>query len=129
MKNCFWILPLIIALEACTSPPKNPWKEIARPSEGPPESIGNYNNGCLKGAVSLYPDGPGYQVMRISRRRFYGHPALIQMIENLALEVRKKKLGAILVGDLSQPRGGLNVGGHASHQNGLDVDIWFSQSD
>ena len=30
-----------------------------------------------------------------------------------------------MVGDLSQPRGGRASGGHASHQTGLDVDLWF----
>jgi len=30
------------------------------------------------------------------------------------------------VGDMSQPRGGPMVFGHAAHQNGLDVDIWFN---
>ena len=31
----------------------------------------------------------------------------------------------LLVGDMSQPRGGPMPTGHASHQIGLDVDIWF----
>jgi penicillin-insensitive murein endopeptidase len=31
----------------------------------------------------------------------------------------------MMVGDLSQPRGGLMSSSHRSHQNGLDVDIWF----
>src|SRR5262249_13916925 len=71
--------------------------------------------------------GKGYQVMRISRRRFYGHPRLIQGIEAIGKEVDKKQLGTLLIGDLAQPRGGPFVGGHASHQNGLDADIWFMQ--
>ena len=40
----------------------------------------------------------------------------------------RKKAGeslGLLVGDLSQPRGGPAAFGHASHQSGLDVDIWF----
>jgi len=32
----------------------------------------------------------------------------------------------ILVGDMSQPRGGPMLTGHASHQIGLDVDIWLT---
>jgi penicillin-insensitive murein endopeptidase len=31
----------------------------------------------------------------------------------------------MLYGDLAQPRGGPMPGGHASHQSGLDADIWF----
>jgi penicillin-insensitive murein endopeptidase len=32
----------------------------------------------------------------------------------------------ILVGDMSQPRGGPMITGHASHQIGLDADIWLT---
>ncbi|MGH6855782.1 MAG: penicillin-insensitive murein endopeptidase, partial [Aestuariivirga sp.] len=32
----------------------------------------------------------------------------------------------LLVGDLAQPRGGPMVSGHASHQVGLDADIWLT---
>ena len=32
----------------------------------------------------------------------------------------------ILVGDISQPRGGPMMTGHASHQIGLDADIWLT---
>ena len=31
-----------------------------------------------------------------------------------------------LVGDMAQPRGGPMISGHASHQIGLDADIWFT---
>ena len=34
--------------------------------------------------------------------------------------------GCILVGDMSQPRGGPMLTGHASHQVGLDADIWLT---
>ena len=39
-----------------------------------------------------------------------------------------KKVGwnGLLVGDMSQPRGGPMITGHASHQVGLDADIWFT---
>src|SRR6201999_434533 len=32
----------------------------------------------------------------------------------------------LLVGDMSQPRGGPMITGHASHQVGLDADIWLT---
>src|SRR3712207_7150232 len=32
----------------------------------------------------------------------------------------------LLVGDMSQPRGGPMLTGHASHQIGLDADIWLT---
>src|SRR5262249_49597327 len=39
-----------------------------------------------------------------------------------------KKIGwnGLLIGDMSQPRGGPMISGHTSHQVGLDADIWFT---
>ena len=31
----------------------------------------------------------------------------------------------LYIGDISQPRGGPMTSGHASHQIGLDADIWM----
>jgi penicillin-insensitive murein DD-endopeptidase len=95
------------------------------PAAGAARSIGDYSAGCLRGAKALPLDGAGYQVMHPSRLRYYGHPALIDFIKTLGRAARAQKLGAMLVGDLSQPRGGRAPGGHASHQTGLDVDIWY----
>jgi penicillin-insensitive murein endopeptidase len=89
------------------------------------QSIGSYNAGCISGAVSLPINGTGYQVMRLSRNRAYGHPDLKQFIENLGQTAAKQHLGELLIGDLGQPRGGPTLSGHRSHQTGLDVDIWF----
>ena len=36
------------------------------------------------------------------------------------------KLGLVVVGDLSQPRGGPTPSGHRSHQTGLDADIGYA---
>src|SRR5215813_12929871 len=46
----------------------------ATPAAGPPEAIGAYERGCLKGAVALPADGPNWQVMRPSRNRAWGQP-------------------------------------------------------
>lgn len=101
------------------------WAKITQPTQGIAQSIGTYNAGCLKGAATLPTDGTGYQVMRLSRKRFYGHPNLTQFIETLAQSVYTQQLGTLLIGDLGQPRGGPTLSGHRSHQTGLDVDIWF----
>lgn len=89
------------------------------------QSIGTYTNGCISGAVSLPLSGAGYQVMRLSRNRFYGHATLIQFIQQLGQVAADQQLGTLLVGDLGQARGGPTPSGHRSHQTGLDVDIWF----
>lgn len=109
----------------------NPWAKVDSPAQiGPiPESIGSYNGGCLSGAVALPINGTGYQVMRLSRNRVFGHPDLKNFIENLGQNVAAEHLGVILVGDLGQVRGGPTPSGHRSHQSGLDVDIWFLLSE
>jgi penicillin-insensitive murein endopeptidase len=89
-------------------------------------AIGAYSGGCLQGAKVLAPSGPGYELLHLGRRRGYGHPALVDYIRRLAGQVKKKKLGVLWVGDLSQARGGPTPTGHRSHQTGLDVDLGFA---
>ncbi len=89
------------------------------------QSIGTYTNGCISGAVALPIEGLGYQVMRLSRKRIYGHPNLIEFIQNLGQTVADQHASNLLIGDLGQHHGGRTPSGHRSHQNGLDVDIWF----
>ena len=101
--------------------------DVASPSPGPPRAIGGYSRGCLEGAVELPADGPNWQVMRPSRRRAWGHPVLIDFIERLAARVPALAgWPGLLVGDVAQPRGGPMLTGHASHQIGLDADIWLT---
>jgi penicillin-insensitive murein endopeptidase len=106
------------------------WSKITQPTKAGvlAQSIGKYDAGCISGAVTLPLDGTGYQVMRLSRKRYFGHPDLIRFIENLGQTAHTKQLGALLIGDLGQPRGGPTLSGHRSHQTGLDVDIWFTLS-
>ena len=102
------------------------WQAETVPTTGPAQSIGTCSNGCLQGAATLRPSGPGYVVMRLKRNRRYGHPNLIAYIQRLGAGVRAAKLGVLVVGDLSQPRGGPTPSGHRSHQTGLDADIAFA---
>jgi penicillin-insensitive murein endopeptidase len=88
-------------------------------------SIGSYARGCLAGGVALPVNGPAWQVMRLSRNRNWGHPALISFLERFAGSARSVGWPGLLVGDMGQPRGGPMLTGHASHQIGLDADIWL----
>jgi penicillin-insensitive murein endopeptidase len=88
-------------------------------------SIGAYSRGCLAGAVALPVNGATWQVMRLSRNRNWGHPRLVAFLERFADRGKSVGWPGLLVGDLSQPRGGPMITGHASHQIGLDADIWF----
>jgi len=97
------------------------------PSPLAARSIGFYAKGCLAGAVALPIDGPAWQAMRLSRNRNWGHPDLVALVEKLAVEAKTSDgWPGLLVGDISQPRGGPMLTGHASHQVGLDADIWFT---
>lgn len=95
------------------------------PAAGAPQPIGGYANGCIQGARELPPEGAGYQVVNLSRHRNFGHPVLLDYLSGLADRVQSDQLGRIAIGDLSQPRGGRMESGHASHQIGLDADVWF----
>jgi penicillin-insensitive murein endopeptidase len=113
------------------SDPKTPAKELfgrkAAPAPLQARSIGFYARGCLAGAMALPINGDTWQVMRLSRNRNWGHPELIKFLERLANAVPKiAGWAGLLVGDLSQPRGGPMLTGHASHQVGLDADIWLT---
>lgn len=90
-------------------------------------AIGSYARGCLAGAQALAPDGDAWQVMRLNRQRNFGHPDLIAFLERFARNVPAASgWNGILVGDISQARGGPMLTGHASHQIGLDADIWLT---
>ncbi|MBV6489202.1 MAG: penicillin-insensitive murein endopeptidase [Pseudorhodoplanes sp.] len=110
--------------------PKTPAKELfgrkAAPLPLAARSIGFYTRGCLAGAIALPVNGKTWQVMRLSRNRNWGHPALITFLERFAARAPKAGWPGILVGDLAQPRGGPMLTGHASHQVGLDADIWLT---
>lgn len=91
-----------------------------------PEAIGFYSAGCLAGSAALPVDGDNWQVMRLSRNRNWGHPRLITFIERLSARLPKiNGWAGLLVGDMAQPRGGPMITGHASHQIGLDADLWL----
>lgn len=90
-------------------------------------AIGSYARGCLAGAVAMPVDGPSWQVMRQARNRNWGHPVLIDYLERLSRDVpRITGWPGLLIGDISQARGGPMLTGHASHQIGLDADLWLT---
>ncbi|MDE2384298.1 MAG: penicillin-insensitive murein endopeptidase [Alphaproteobacteria bacterium] len=91
------------------------------------QAIGAYALGCMAGGQQLPVTGDTWQVMRLSRNRNWGTPQLIALIEKLSAEAKAKAgWNGFLVGDMAQPRGGPMLTGHASHQIGLDADIWFT---
>jgi penicillin-insensitive murein DD-endopeptidase len=97
------------------------------PSAQSPKVIGSYTNGCLAGAEQMPITGDTWQVMRLSRNRYWGYPDMIALLKRLSVNARKDAgWPGILVGDIGQPRGGPALSGHASHQMGIDADIWLT---
>src|SRR5260221_6338549 len=119
-------LPAIEHPDAQT-PAKELFGRKAAPVAMTARSIGYYTHGCLAGGVALPINGKTWQVMRLSRNRNWGHPDLVALVKRLAAKVHKDAgWPGILVGDMSQPRGGPMLTGHASHKVGLDADIWLT---
>jgi penicillin-insensitive murein endopeptidase len=120
-------LPVLEHPDAPTTPAKQLFGRITAPVKGTARVEGFYANGCLSGATALPTNGPQWQVMRLSRNRNWGHPELVKFLETLAAAAHKTgEWNGLLVGDMSQPRGGPMITGHASHQIGLDADIWLT---
>jgi penicillin-insensitive murein endopeptidase len=96
------------------------------PAAAEAKSYGFYSKGCFSGGVAIATDGPTWQAMRLSRNRRWGHPTMIKLLEKLSREGTQLGWPGLLIGDISQPRGGPMLTGHASHQIGLDADVWFT---
>lgn len=94
-------------------------------SAQPAAAIGSYAKGCAAGLVELPESGPTWQAMRLSRNRNWGHPAMIEFLQDLSREATRHGWSGLYIGDISQPRGGPMTSGHTSHQIGLDADIWM----
>ena len=119
------LLGLLAMAAALPALAVTPWQRITLPIAGAPQAIGSYANGCQIGAKPLPLNSPDYQVMRTDQRRFYGQPDLLTFIKRLSSEANREGLGNVLIGDMAMPAGGRFSSGHASHQSGLDVDIWL----
>lgn len=91
-----------------------------------PAPHGSYAKGCLAGAERLPETGPTWQAMRLSRNRNWAHPETIAYVKRLSrFAATQPGWNGLYIGDMSQPRGGPMLSGHASHQIGLDADIWM----
>ena len=106
--------------------PENKFARVATPAAGAPAPLGFYSAGCVRGAQALSLNDPSLVVMKPSRNRYYGLPPLLALLEKAKTEAPRPAGSPLLLGDLSQPRGGPMPIGHASHQLGLDADVWFT---
>jgi penicillin-insensitive murein DD-endopeptidase len=95
------------------------------PSQQDAMPIGSYARGCGAGMVELPESGPSWQAMRLSRHRNFGQPVLVDYLIGLSQVAQQIGWAGLYIGDMGQPRGGPMTSGHASHQIGLDADIWM----
>ncbi len=123
MKRTQFLIPMVVFL-ASISMAGNQWHTVSKPTKGETIIYGGHANGCFSGGKIIPINGDGFQQVRPSRNRNYGHESLLIFIEELG-RFAKQQNKMIILGDLSQPRGGPMNFGHSSHQTGLDVDIWF----
>jgi len=106
-------------------------------------ALGRPERGRLRGGVQLAEAGPEWVtwdpiLKRVPNRpwRRWGTDALVATLQRVLAEYRvaHPQAPAVLVADLSRPHGGVfdnRYGGlgHASHQNGLDVDVMYPRRD
>ena len=131
LAGAFLVTPFNIqaggGARAAERPAKQLFGAAVRPADLRPRSIGFYSKGCLSGGEAMPVNGHHWQAMRLSRNRNWGHQDLVAMLKWLAGEAaRKDGWPGLLVGDMSQARGGPMLTGHASHQIGLDADVWLT---
>src|SRR4029450_3696562 len=109
----------------------------------PSRSLGVPWDGTLVRGVRLPAESPDYFTWdHVHKRspnpswRRYGNARLVRMLTRLLHEYAVAHPGAarVGVGDLSRPHGGdfgrrFGAPGHASHQNGLDADVYYPRRD
>lgn len=109
---------------------KNLFGRVSTGSSQRAQSFGGYARGCQAGAVQLPETGPTWQAMRLSRNRNWAQPTTVDFIKDLSrFAATQPGWNGLYVGDMSQPRGGPMLSGHASHQSGLDIDVWMLAPD
>ena len=88
--------------------------------------VGTAGAGCIEGARELPAEGPGWQTIRASQSAFWGAPTTLAALAELARRAEAAGLGPLYMGDISGPLGGPLRGGHASHQRGIDADVYLA---
>ena len=129
-----WVLGVVLAtVVACSAAGAAP----------PSRSLGVPWDGRLVGGVRLPAQSDDFVTWdHVHKRspnpdwRRYGNARLIRTLTGVLGDCAAEHPGAarVVVGDLSRPRGGefgrrFGAPGHASHQNGLDADVYYPRRD
>jgi murein endopeptidase len=135
----------VAAATGPAAPPQPPPTQAVGPDERPPSrALGlPYRRGRLVGGVPFPPEGVDHftwdPVLKRSPnrvwRRYGTDRTVARVLQTLAaFRAQHPESPPVGVGDLSRPRGGefgrrFGGLGHASHQNGLDVDVYYPRRD
>ena len=125
-------VPAPVAREPAPQPPPRPirWRDS--------EAMGTWSSGRLVRGVRLPREGRRFftwdpLLHRSPNRawRRHGTDEVVRLVLRIVREYardhpRAPRLG---IGDLSRPRGGYFGPRHVSHQNGLDVDLYYPRLD
>jgi murein endopeptidase len=135
--------PPVVPPPAATTPAAVPETTAPVQPAGPSRAIGQPSRGRLVNGVQLPEVSADWltwdpilkQIPNQSERR-WGTAKLIATLRRVlaAFHAAHPELGQVLIGDLSRPHGGVfdeRYGGlgHASHQNGLDADVYYPRAD
>ncbi|MBV1704032.1 MAG: penicillin-insensitive murein endopeptidase [Hyphomicrobiales bacterium] len=115
------------AAPSLTKPAKFLFAAVPKPDAGSVSApIGRYWNGCMSGAVHMPGAGPSWQTVRPDANREWGTPFLLSYLRRISAKAQAAGVWrGIIIGDMSQPRGGPLPSSHVSHQVGLEADVWF----
>jgi hypothetical protein len=127
--------PALVPVPLPPAPPATP--------AAPSRALGRPTDGSLLRGVQLPAEGPDHYTWDPVLKRFpsrgwrrWGTDRLVRTVQEVLADVRARhpELPRLAIGDLSRPRGGrfgrtTDFVGHASHQNGLDVDIYYPRDD
>jgi len=94
------------------------------------QAVGYYSNGSILHSVEFPSETDAVLKIFRHRDRGWATEALIDLIENAAQQVHDLFPAGerLQIADASQEGGG-KITGHASHQNGLDIDLVFYRMD
>jgi len=114
-----------------------------KPPDPPGPAVGHWNHGAVVDGEAVPPEGEDHYLLYPADcytsekmrdaypdpargSNFYGHPAVVKAILEVARAVRRTHPDAprVPVGELSNRVGG-PIAFHRSHQNGLDVDVFL----
>jgi len=124
----------IAALTLCAAGAAGSAALAGRAPEGP--TRGSFRGGALVGGARVPDEGLDHYLLfpprcggaAVAQANAWGHPDVVATVLDVVREVRRAVPGAqrLPVGELSGPAGG-KIPHHLSHQNGLDVDIFFGR--